>query len=65
MKGYNFRDGFVYSSTQRIGGKNYAFPAKYKTKTPPKYSDIQIGENLQQLFEASVPELYIEEIQPK
>lgn len=65
MKGYNFRDGFVYSSTQRIGGKNYVFPAKYKTKTPPKHSDIQIDKKLQQLFEASVPELYTEDIQPK
>lgn len=65
MKGYNFRNGFVYSSTKLVGGKNYVFPAKYKTKTPPKYEDVQIGENLQQLFDASAPELYTEEIQPK
>ena len=61
MNGYNYRDGFVYSSTKNPNGKNYVFPAKYTTKTPPKYSDNQIDKKLQAIFKASIPELLYKE----
>lgn len=61
MNGYNYRDGFVYSSTKNPNGKNYVFPAKYTTKTPPKYSDYQIDKKLQAIFKASIPELLYKE----
>lgn len=60
MKGYDCGHGFVFSSTKNPLGKNYVFPAKYIKNTPPTYSDKQIGENLQKIFEASEPELYAE-----
>lgn len=61
MKPYDKRmDGFMYSSTKNPGGINYVFPATYRSKTPPTYSDKQVSEKLELLFVQSTPVLYRE-----
>ena len=60
FSGNGFRDGFMFSSTKNSGGINYVFPATYKSKTPPTYSDKQVSEKLEQLFVQSKPILYLE-----
>ena len=62
MPDNNRLNGFKYSSTKNPGGVNYVFPAKYDTLKPPT---IPISAKLEQLFIASEPVPYEEEINHK